>query len=50
MTSYEYSVMPLFVLMSSFIAEGGIGGEAYLAARAWFGQLKGGLAMATTVA
>ncbi len=50
LTSYEYSVMPLFVLMSSFIAAGGIGAEAYLAARAWFGQLKGGLAMATTVA
>jgi C4-dicarboxylate transporter DctM subunit len=50
MTSYEYSVMPLFVLMSTFIAMGGIGADAYLAARAWFGQFKGGLAMATAVA
>src|SRR4030042_2155119 len=50
MTDYHFSVMPLFVLMSSFISFSGMGSEAYAAARAWFGQFKGGLAMATTVA
>jgi C4-dicarboxylate transporter, DctM subunit len=50
MTDYEFSVMPLFVLMSSFISVSGMGAEAYIAARAWFGKFKGGLAIATTVA
>lgn len=42
-----FAVIPLFMLMSEFIAAGGIGAEAYLMARAWIGHLKGGLAMAT---
>ena len=50
MTDYQFSVMPLFVLMSSFISYSGMGADAYTAARAWLGRFKGGLAMATTVA
>jgi C4-dicarboxylate transporter DctM subunit len=50
MTDYHFSVMPLFVLMSSFISYSGMGSDAYTAAKAWFGQFKGGLAVATTVA
>ncbi len=33
--------------MSEFIGQSGIGADAYTAARAWLGQFKGGLAMAT---
>jgi C4-dicarboxylate transporter DctM subunit len=50
MTDYHFSVMPLFILMSSFISFSGMGSAAYAAARSWFGQFRGGLAMATTVA
>lgn len=47
MNDYYFAVIPLFLLMSEFIGQSGIGTEAYTAARAWLGQLKGGLAMAT---
>lgn len=46
-TSYEISVIPLFILMSQFVDTGNIGREAYQMARTWLGQFKGGLAMAT---
>ena len=42
----NFAVMPLFVLMSEFIAMVGIGTEAFTVARAWVGPLRGGLAMA----
>jgi C4-dicarboxylate transporter DctM subunit len=48
--SYDFAVVPLFLLMSAFVSRSGIGKEAYDTARAWVGHLKGGLAMATTVA
>jgi len=43
----NFTVIPLFLLMSEFISAGGIGREAYLTARAWIGHFRGGLAMAT---
>ena len=46
-TAYDFAVIPLFMLMSSFIAFTNIGKEAYDMARAWLGQFRGGLAMAT---
>jgi C4-dicarboxylate transporter, DctM subunit len=46
-TAYEFTVIPLFMLMSSFIAFTDIGSEAYDMAKAWLGQYRGGLAMAT---
>ncbi len=42
-----FTVIPLFMLMSAFIAFSDIGKEAYEMSRAWLGQLRGGLAMAT---
>jgi C4-dicarboxylate transporter DctM subunit len=48
--SYEFAVVPLFLLMSVFVARSGIGKEIYRTACAWVGHLKGGLAMATTAA
>lgn len=47
LNSYTFAVIPLFLLMSEFVGQSGIGTEAYLTARTWLGQLKGGLAMAT---
>lgn len=46
-TDYTFAVIPLFMLMSAFIANTDIGKEAYETSRAWIGQAKGGLAMAT---
>jgi TRAP-type mannitol/chloroaromatic compound transport system permease large subunit len=47
MNSYHFAVIPLFLLMAEFIGQSGIGADAYTSARAWLGQFKGGLAMAT---
>ena len=46
-TDYTFAVIPLFMLMSAFIATSDIGKLSYDVARAWLGQLRGGLAMAT---
>jgi len=46
-TDYTFAVIPLFMLMSAFIANTDIGKEAYETSRALIGQAKGGLAMAT---
>jgi C4-dicarboxylate transporter DctM subunit len=45
--TYNFAVLPLFLLMGTFVSGGGLGREAYAAARAWLGRFKGGLAMAT---
>lgn len=50
LNDYHFAVLPLFLLMGSFVAHSGIGREAYEMARSWLGQLKGGLAMATVFA
>jgi C4-dicarboxylate transporter DctM subunit len=46
-TDYTFAVIPLFMLMSAFIANTDIGKESYETSRALIGQAKGGLAMAT---
>jgi C4-dicarboxylate transporter DctM subunit len=48
--NFTFAVFPLFLLMGSLVSIGGIGRDAYEAARAWVGHLKGGLAMATMAA
>ena len=45
---YPITVMPMFVWMGLIIAETGIGKDLYHTAHQWIGQLRGGLAMATT--
>lgn len=47
---YPISVLPMFVLMGMVISETGIGKDLYYTAHQWIGQLRGGLAMATTAA
>ena len=47
MGDYHFTVLAMFFLMAAFVSQGGIGKEAYETARAWLGQFKGGLGMAT---
>ncbi len=46
-TNYNFSVIPLFVLMGEFCFYSGLGKELYETAYKWIGQLSGGLAMGT---
>ena len=48
--NYGLSVVPLFILMGTFIHRAGISDELYEASYAWLGRLRGGLAMATVFA
>ncbi|MDA8869885.1 TRAP transporter large permease subunit [Rhizobiaceae bacterium] len=45
--SYEFGVVPLFVLMGFVVAEAGIGRDAYDVANAAFRRLRGGLGLGT---
>ncbi|HHT47456.1 MAG TPA: TRAP transporter large permease [Firmicutes bacterium] len=47
MTRYDTTVIPMFILMAAVSASTGISGDLYRTARVWFGQIRGGLAMAT---
>lgn len=46
-SSYDFSVVPLFLLMGQFAAYGGISGKLFQTAENWLGHRKGGIAMAT---
>ena len=48
--TYAFSVIPLFVLMGFLASEVRISGDAFIVVRNWMGHLRGGLAMATTIA
>jgi C4-dicarboxylate transporter DctM subunit len=48
--NYEFSVLPLFILMGSFIARSRLSEELYDACNAFVGHRRGGLAMATILA
>jgi len=48
--NYTLSVVPLFILMGSFVTRAGMSQELFRAAYAFIGQLRGGLAMATIMA
>ena len=48
--AYDLSVVPLFILMGNFVTRAGLSDELYMAANAFLGHRKGGLAMATVVA
>ena len=45
--SWELSAIPMFLLMGAVAGNSGIGTAMFRAARAWFGALPGGLAVAT---
>jgi C4-dicarboxylate transporter, DctM subunit len=48
--SYDFSVLPLFILMGNFVNRAGLSSELYTASHAFLGHRRGGLAMATVVA
>ena len=49
-SNYGLIVIPLFVLMGNFAFHSGMSGDLYNTARAWFGRVRGGLAMSTVAA
>lgn len=49
-SSWTLSAIPLFVLLGVAMWRGGIAARAYTTARAWFGNVPGGLAVATNFA
>jgi C4-dicarboxylate transporter, DctM subunit len=48
--NYTWTVLPLFMLMGQLAGDAGLTGDAFSACKKWMGQVKGGLALATTVA
>lgn len=48
--SYELSVVPMFILMGTFIARSGIADDLYAACNSFVGHRRGGLAIATILA
>ncbi|SFR13139.1 TRAP transporter large permease [Poseidonocella sedimentorum] len=44
--SYDFAVVPLFILMGHLATSSGISAAIFAAAKAWIGHLRGGLAMA----
>ena len=48
--TYEFSVVPLFILMGTFVGRSGLSHQLYAASNAFLGHRCGGLSMATIVA
>jgi tripartite ATP-independent transporter DctM subunit len=49
-TDFNFSVIPMFILMGSFASAAGMSADLFRASRAWLGHLRGGLAMSTIAA
>jgi C4-dicarboxylate transporter DctM subunit len=49
-TSFNLSIIPMFVLMGTFAAAAGMSRDLFEASRTWFGHKRGGLAIATIAA
>ncbi len=47
--SYEWVMLPMFILMANFIMVSGVGDEMFDIAKTWVGRIPGGLAHATTI-
>ncbi|MFQ1701471.1 TRAP transporter large permease [Loktanella agnita] len=45
--SYDFAIVPLFILMGHLATRSGISASIFNAARAWIGHMRGGLAMAS---
>jgi C4-dicarboxylate transporter DctM subunit len=48
--SYVFACVPLYILMGIVVSQTGIAGDLYNTANRWIGSVKGGLAIATTIA
>lgn len=49
-TNYDFTVLPMFVLMGALIDRANLSRELYDACQSWLGHRRGGLAMATVAA
>ena len=49
-TNFNFSVIPMFILMGAFVSTSGMSRELFRAANAWLGHLPGGAAIATIFA
>jgi tripartite ATP-independent transporter DctM subunit len=49
-TNFNFSVIPMFILMGAFVSASGMSRELFRAANAWLGHLPGGTAIATIFA
>jgi C4-dicarboxylate transporter, DctM subunit len=49
-SSYDFGVIPLFVLMGLLVSVAALGRDAFVAANALLGRVKGGLGVATVAA
>jgi C4-dicarboxylate transporter, DctM subunit len=49
-TNFNFSVVPMFILMGAFVSASGMSRELFRAANAWVGHLRGGMAIATIFA
>lgn len=49
-SSYEFLAIPMFLLMAEFVLRSGIADDLFRAAAAWFGRVRGGLGIATSLA
>ena len=47
--SYTISMIPLFVLMGSLVAQAGLGADAFETVRRWLGRVRGSLAMVASL-
>ena len=48
-TSYQFGVIPMFLLMGAFVSHSGISRELFRAANTFVGHRKGGLGLATVL-
>lgn len=49
-STYEFLTIPMFLLMAEFVLRSGIADDLFRAAAAWFGRVRGGLGIATSLA
>jgi tripartite ATP-independent transporter DctM subunit len=49
-TNFNFSVVPMFILMGALVSASGMSRELFRAANAWVGHLPGGMAMGTVLA
>ncbi|MEK9797374.1 MAG: TRAP transporter large permease subunit [Alphaproteobacteria bacterium] len=49
-TNFNFSVVPMFIMMGVLVSAGGMSRELFRAANAWLGHYPGGMAMATVLA
>lgn len=47
---FEFLTIPMFLLMAEFVLRSGVADDLFRAAAAWFGRLRGGLGIATSLA